>query len=134
LTDRHKKRIYSSLHGEQENHRTLMTQNRTDTTRLTNMWVLLVQNDGELTTQDADGRVPMMARAGDDQTYLLVFKNVVKARQFLSAQDVDGAEPRMVVRANHDDIVRIARSAGVVGTLLDYDPTTQKYASTGALA
>ena len=113
-----------------------MTQTRmaTDTTPLTNLWVLLVQNDGELTTQDADGRVPMMARAGDDQTYLLVFKNVVKARQFLTAQDVGGAEPRMVVRANHDDIVRIAKSAGVVGTLLDYDPRTQKYASTGALA
>jgi hypothetical protein len=98
------------------------------------MWVLLVQNDGEVATQDADGRVPMMARAGNDQTYLLVFKNVVKARQFLSTQDVDGAEPRMVVRANHDDIVRIAKSAGVVGTLLDYDPKTQKYAGTGALA
>ena len=113
-----------------------MTQTRTamDFTPLTNLWVLLVQNDGELTTQDADGRVPMMARAGNDQTYLLVFKNVVKARQFLSAQDVGGAEPRMVVRANHDDIVRIAKSAGVVGTLLDYDPRTQKYASTGALA
>ena len=113
-----------------------MTQTRiaTDTTPLTNLWVLLVHNDGELTTQDADGRVPMMARAGDDQTYLLVFKNVVKARQFLTAQDVGGAEPRMVVRANHDDIVRIAKSAGVVGTLLDYDPRTQKYASTGALA
>lgn len=109
-------------------------QNRTDTTPLTNLWVLLVQNDGELTTQDAEGRVPMMARAGNDQTYLLVFKNVAKARQFLSTQEVDGAEPRMVVRANHADIVRIARSAGVVGTLLDYDPATQKYASTGALA
>jgi len=111
-----------------------MTQTRTDAPPLTNLWVLLVHNDGELTTQDADGRVPMMARSGDDQTYLLVFKNVVKARQFLSAQSVDGAEPRMVVRANHDDIVRIARSAGVVGTLLDYDPATQKYASAGALA
>jgi hypothetical protein len=130
--------MYSALHGEQESLSTLMTQTRRDTTTnqtsLTNLWVLLVQNDGELTTQDADGRVPMMARAGNDQTYLLVFKNVVKARQFLSKQDVDGAEPRMVVRANHDDIVRIARSAGVVGTLLDYDPATQKYASTGALA
>ena len=107
------------------------------TTPLANLWVLLVQNDGELTTQDADGRVPMMARAGNDQTYLLVFKNVVKARQFLSvlsAQNLGGAEPRMVVRANHDDIVRIAKSAGVVGTLLDYDPTTQKYASAGALS
>jgi len=110
------------------------TQTRTSNPSLTNLWVLLVQNDGELNAQDSDGRVPMMARAGDDQTYLLVFKNVVKARQFLSTQEVAGAEPRMVVRANHDDIVRIARSAGVVGTLLDYDPRTQQYASTGALA
>jgi len=111
-----------------------MTQNRTDTTRLNNLWVLLVQNDGELTTQDAEGRVPMLARTGNDQKYLLVFKNVLKARQFLSSQAVQDAEPRMVVRANHDDIVRIARSAGVIGTLLDYDPATQKYASAGALA
>ena len=111
-----------------------MTSNRTDTTPLNNLWVLLVQNEGELTTQDADGRVPMLARTGNDQRYLLVFKNVAKARQFLSSQDVQDAEPRMVVRANHDDIVRIAKSAGVVGTLLDYDPATQKYASAGALA
>jgi hypothetical protein len=111
-----------------------MTQTRTSNPSLTNLWVLLIQNEGELAAQDSDGRVPMMARAGDDRTYLLVFKNVVKARQFLSSQEVAGAEPRMVVRANHDDIVRIARSAGVVGTLLDYDPTTQRYASTGALA
>lgn len=111
-----------------------MTHSRTDSTSLQNLWVVLVTNDGELNTQDAEGRVPMMARAGDDRTYLLVFKNVVKARQFLSTQAVDGAEPRMVVRANHDDIVRIARSAGMVGTLLDYDPKTQKYTSTGALA
>jgi len=111
-----------------------MTQSRTSNPSLTNLWVLLIQNEGELTAQDSDGRVPMMARAGDDRTYLLVFKNVVKARQFLSAQEVAGAEPRMVVRANHDDIVRIARSAGVVGTLLDYDPKTHQYASTGALA
>jgi hypothetical protein len=112
----------------------MMTQHRTDTTPLANLWVLLVHNDGELATQDADGRVPMLARAGNDQKYLLVFKNVAKARQFLTTQDFDGAEPRMVVRANHDDIVRIAKSAGVVGTLLDYDPKTQKYASAGALA
>jgi hypothetical protein len=111
-----------------------MTSNRTDTTPLANLWVLLVQNDGELTVQDADGRVPMLARAGNDQKYLLVFKNAAKARQFVTSQDVGGAEPRMVVRANHDDILRIVRSAGVVGTLLDYDPTTQKYASATALA
>jgi hypothetical protein len=40
----------------------------------------------------------------------------------------------MVVRGNRDDIVRIAREAGVVGTMLDYDPATQQYAGTGALA
>lgn len=101
---------------------------------LAGMWVVLVSNDGELNVQDNDGRVPVMARAGNDQTYLLVFKNVVKARQFLAASEIDGAEPRMVVRGNREDIVRIAKSAGVVGTLVDYDPKTQQYATTGALA
>jgi hypothetical protein len=85
------------------------------------MWVLLVEND------------PVMARAGDNQNYLLVFKNVVKARQFLASQDLDGAEPRMVVRSNHDEIVRTARAGGATGTLLDYDPSTQKYAAATAL-
>ncbi len=112
----------------------MMMQTMTDAPALGGLWVLLVNNDGELATQDHEGRVPVMARAGNDQTYLLVFKNVAKARQFVAAQDLDGAEPRMVVRGNREDIVRIAKSAGVVGTLVDYDATTQKYASTGALA
>ena len=107
---------------------------QTSSPTLEGLWVLLVSNEGELTVEDAAGRVPVMARAGNDQTYLLVFKNVVKARQFLSTSNLEGAEPRMVVRGNRDDIVRIARSAGVVGTLLDYDPNTQKYAETQALA
>ena len=98
------------------------------------LWVLLVSNEGELTAQDPAGRVPVMCRAGNDQTYLLVFKNVVKARQFLASSEIDGAEPRMVVKGNRDDIVRIAKSAGVVGTMLDYDPSTQQYAGTTALA
>ena len=34
----------------------------------------------------------------------------------------------MIVRGNKDEIVRIARSANVVGTLVDYDPATQAYA------
>ena len=101
---------------------------------LDGLWVLLVDNEGELGSQDAAGRVPVMARAGNDQTYLLVFKDVAKARRFVANQDLDGAEPRMVVRGNREDIIRIARSAGVVGTLLDYDPSTQQYASTTALA
>ena len=108
------------------------TENATG--NLAGLWVLLVQNDGEISTQDADGRVPVMARAGDAQTYLLVFKNVAKARQFVATQELDGAEPRMVVRGNQQDIMRIARSAGVVGTLLDYDPATQRYTSAQALA
>jgi len=85
------------------------------------MWVLLVDRD------------PVMARAGDNQNYLLVFKNVVKARQFVATQDLDGAEPRMVVRGNREDIVATARMQGAMGTLLDYDPSTQAYASTSAL-
>jgi hypothetical protein len=101
---------------------------------LDGLWVLLVSNEGELTVQDAAGRVPVMARAGNEQTYLLVFKNVVKARQFVSNSNLEGAEPRMVVRGNREDIIRIARSVGVVGTMLDYDPSTQKYAETHALA
>ena len=101
---------------------------------LDGLWVLLVSNEGELTAEDPAGRVPVMARAGNEQTYLLVFKNVVKARQFVSNSNLEGAEPRMVVRGNRDDIIRIARSAGVVGTLLDYDPSTQQYAAADALS
>lgn len=107
---------------------------KTEAPTMGGLWVLLVQNEGELATQDSDGRVPVMARAGNDQTYLLVFKNVAKARQFVAASDLDGAEPRMIVRGNRDDIMRIAKAAGVVGTLVDYDPTTQQYAAAGALA
>lgn len=88
---------------------------------LDGMWVLLVEND------------PVMARAGDNQNYLLVFKNVSKARQFLQTQDLDGAEPRMVVRGNRDEIVRNARASGATGTLLDYDPSTQQYAAANLL-
>jgi hypothetical protein len=111
-----------------------MLQTSFETPGLSGLWVLLVDNQGELTAQDPEGRVPVLARAGNDQTYLLVFKNVVKARQFVAAQDLDGAEPRMVVRGNRDDILRIAKSAGVVGTLLDYDPATQQYAAAQAFA
>ena len=109
-------------------------QLQTSSPTLDGLWVLLVSNEGELAAQDQAGRVPVMARAGNDQTYLLVFKNVVKARQFVSNSNLEGAEPRMVVRGNRDDIVRIAKSAGVVGTMLDYDPSTQQYAETQALA
>lgn len=90
------------------------------------LWILLVANEGELPVTDADGRVPMMARAGDDQHYLLAFKNVAKARQFLTACEVT-ADPRMVVRGNKVDLLKIAESAKVAGVLVDYDPATQGY-------
>ena len=91
------------------------------------MWILLIANEGELMVSDPDGRVPMMARAGDDQTYLLAFKNVAKARQFLAACEAP-AEPRMVVRGNKADIFRICESVKVAGVLVDYDHATQQYA------
>src|SRR6185295_16174972 len=99
---------------------------------LEGLWVLLVANE-DLPAADSDGRVPMMARAGDDAAYVLGFKNAVKARAFVVSQDVEGAEPRMVVRSNRVDIVRIAQSAGATGVLVDYDPVSQQYAAAAAL-
>lgn len=98
-----------------------MLQQQSPTSPLDGLWVLLASDD------------PVIARAGNDQTYLLVFKNVAKARQFVASQELD-AEPRMVVRGNRETILQSARSAGVVGTLLDYDPATQKYTAAHALA
>lgn len=96
---------------------------------LDGLWVLLVDNAGQLKTADETGRVPMMARAGDDETYLLGFKNASKAREFLTRSNVDDAEPRMVVKANKTEYLRIASAAGVAGILVDYDPVTQQYAA-----
>jgi hypothetical protein len=94
---------------------------------LDGLWVLLIANEDQLPTADADGRVPMMAKSGDT-AYLLGFKTVVKARQFLTSQGIEGAEPRMVVRGNRDDMVRIAQSANAQSVLIDYEPANQSYA------
>lgn len=101
---------------------------------LDGLWVLLVANEGEIQTAAPAEQVPVMAQAGDNQKYLLVFKNVAQARAFVTASSLDGAVPRMVVRGNRDSILRIAKNEGVIGTLLDYDPSTQKYAAATALA
>ena len=97
------------------------------------LWILLVPNEGELPVSDPDGRVPMMARAGDDQTYLLAFKSVVKARQFMAACEAS-ADARMVVRGNKAEYLRIAQSVKVAGVLIDYDPATQAYTAAIELA
>lgn len=104
------------------------------TTLLEGLWVLLVQNDGEITVSDTDGRVPVLALAGNDKTYLLGFKNAVKARQFVAASELEGAEPRMVVKGNKDEILRIVRTAGVAGLLVDFDATTKEYAHVAELS
>lgn len=121
-----------SGHGQQKNR---WNANRATTpapapavpTTIEGMWILLIANEGELAITDPDGRVPMMARAGDDKTYLLAFKNVAKARQFLTVCEAP-AEPRMVVRGNKAEVFRICESVKVAGVLVDYDPATQQYA------
>jgi hypothetical protein len=94
---------------------------------LDGLWVLLVQNQGQLTTADIEGRVPMLARAGNEETYLLGFKNAIKAREFMTGSAIENAEPRLVVRANKEEYLRIAQAAGACGVLVDYNPSTQEY-------
>jgi hypothetical protein len=97
---------------------------------LDGLWLLLV--DGEV-GKAVDGRVPMMARAGDDQTYLLGFKNALKARKFLTESAIENAEPRMVVRGNRGEFLTIARASGATGVLVDYDPQTHEFAAAAEL-
>lgn len=94
---------------------------------LEGLWVVLVANEGQLPIADADGRVPVMAKSGDVDAYLLVWKNVAKARAFVAAAELEGAEPRLVVRSNREELVKIARAAHAVGVLVDYDAQTQQY-------
>ncbi len=100
---------------------------------LEGMWVILVANEGQLPIADADGRVPVMARSGDTDAYLLVWKNVAKARQFVTAAELEGAEPRLVVRSNRDELVKIAHAARALGVLIDYDAQTQQYGAAVSL-
>jgi hypothetical protein len=96
---------------------------------LEGLWVLLVNDEINF----PETRIPMMARTGNEETYVLGFKNMHKARTFMSRSDVAGAEPRMVVKANSTEYLRIARQAGVSGVLVDYDPDTNEYASASEL-
>lgn len=99
---------------------------------LDGLWLLLVPEDSQ---SSIEGRVPMMARAGDEQKYLLAFKNAPRARKFLETSNVpvNSAEPRLVVRSNKDELLRVARANGVVGVLVDYDPVSQAYTAAAAL-
>jgi hypothetical protein len=92
---------------------------------LEGLWVLLINQEAE--------RVPMMARAGNHETYVLGFKNMTNARKFMQASAVDGVEPRMIVRGNKHEFLRLAQDNGAVGVLVDYDPTTHDYAGAAEL-
>jgi hypothetical protein len=89
------------------------------------LWVLLVP--------ERDTQVPMMARAGNDETYLLGFKNVFSARRFAEQTAIENAVPRMIVPGNKGEFMSLAQSSGVVGVLVDYDPATNDYASAAEL-
>ncbi len=103
-----------------------MTMQSTNTmgskSSLDGLWVLL-----------ANDQIPMMARTGDEATYLLGFKNMSSARTFMQTSAVDDAEPRMVVSANRSEYLRLAHEAGATGVLIDYDPATQEYAGASEL-
>ena len=105
----------------------------TEKSSLDGLWVLLVQNNGQLGLADPDDRVPIMAKAGNEETYLLGFKNMVKARTFIERSELLDVEPRMVVKANKSAYLQIASRAGAAGVLIDYDPATQQYAGASEL-
>ena len=98
------------------------TESISSKSSLDGLWVLL-----------ANDQVPMMARAGDESTYLLGFKNMTSARTFMQTSAVEDAEPRMVVSANRSEYLRLAQQAGASGVLIDYDPATQQYAGASEL-
>jgi hypothetical protein len=93
---------------------------------LDGLWVLVIEEDEEQ-------RMPVMARAGNELNYLLGFKNMHKARQFMTDSAIEDAQPRMVVKANKGEFLRMAQENGAAGVLVDYDPSTQQYTSASSL-
>jgi hypothetical protein len=45
----------------------------------------------------------------------------------VAAAELEGAEPRLVVRSNREELLAIARSAKAIGVLVDYDAQSQQY-------
>ena len=111
----------------------LTTTNPSEKSSLEGLWVLLVENDETFSQTDSAGRVPMIARSGNDQTFLLGFKNMANARKFMLSTSNDAAEPRMVVKGNKTALIQLAQAAGVSHILVDYNPSTQEYASAAEL-
>ncbi|RMH43869.1 MAG: hypothetical protein D6689_03850 [Deltaproteobacteria bacterium] len=99
-----------------------------DKSSIEGLWVLLVREPGS-----EEPNSLMMARAGNNETYLLGFKNAFNARRFIEQSAVEHAEPRMVVRSNKAEVLALASERGAVGVLVDYDPTTHDYARAAEL-
>lgn len=97
---------------------------------LDGLWVVVV---GPRNEDGNDTRIPVMAQAGDEQKYLLGFKDVARARQFLESTGVDDAEPHMVVKGNRGRFLALAQENGAMGVLVDYDPSTREYRAADAL-
>lgn len=89
---------------------------------LDGLWVLLARNEGQLAAEDADGKVPILAQAGDQYFYLVAFRNAAKARAFAAANGLEDLDPRMVMGPYKEDLLRVARAAGAIGALVDYEP------------
>jgi hypothetical protein len=110
------------------------TAPRPQTAQLDGLWVVLVANDGEVGAADADGRAPMMAQSGSGQLLLLAFRTAATARSFVADQEIDDVQYKMIVGQNKEELIELAKAAGALGCLVDYDPATQAYVSTAALA
>ncbi len=89
---------------------------------LDGLWVLLADNGGQLEAEDSDGKVPILAQAGDQYYYLLAFRNAAKARAFATSHGLDDVNARMVVGVYKEELIRVSRAVGAIGMLLDYEP------------
>jgi hypothetical protein len=89
------------------------------------LWVILVADDS--------GKTPMLARAGNG-LYLLAFRTGFTARKFITDGQVPaGAEPRMVVGANLQEVLASVAGKDVQGVLIDYDYSTNTYKEAGLM-
>jgi hypothetical protein len=89
------------------------------------LWVILVPDDS--------GKTPMLARAGNG-LYLLAFRTGFTARKFMTDGKVpQGAEPRMVVGANLQEVLASVAGKDVQGVLIDYDYSTNTYKEAGLM-
>ncbi len=75
---------------------------------LDGLWVLLVDNAGQIEVSDNNGRGPMMARAGNDETYLSGVKKRSKDSDFVKSKLLEDVVPRMVVQVDHSEYLTTA--------------------------